>query len=384
MGKNEKIRNKTRDNVKYLLDKSKKQKTELSKPKKLEEKIPATVEANTQGDELVMNSASYSLGINIPKKIGKGEDSDPLLYRSENHFFVVGVFDGMGGSGATEYKTDNGSHTGAYIASRRVMMSCLDYLQRLEVKDIDVTALITSIKVGLDKCVQDYNIKPSGLRSAIIRTLPTTLAITTVNKDGQHFRVKSYWCGDSRNYILTAKGLLQVSTDHLTTAQDPLENLRNDESLSNCICHDKSFTIESRDCGIFTEPIIILSATDGCFGYLKSPMHFEYLLLKTMQESTNMDDWKNHIEEWLKPISGDDFSLGLMTIESDLTYWKKKTINRLSYIEKTFIKPIEKKENAILKAKQNVMDAEEGLYDGITSLWETYKQDFLFEGGNAL
>lgn len=329
-------------------------------------------------------NGSDILRINVPKKVDKGEDSDPLLCKKNDVFYAVGVFDGMGGSGATEYKTNNGTHTGAYIASRRVMMTCLDYLRKLEVNEVDVEALTTCIKENLDNCIRDYDIKPSGLRSAIIRMLPTTLAITTAKKDNGNLCVKSYWCGDSRNYILTTKGLLQVSTDHLTKAQDPLENLRNDESLSNCICQDKSFTIESRNCGVFTEPIVILSATDGCFGYLKSPMHFEYMLLKTMQESANIEEWKRSIEEWLKPISGDDFSMGIMTIDSNFVYWKSATQSRLEYIEEAFIKPIGSMEDAIEKAKQDVQNAESGLYDGITSLWESYKQYFLFERRDIL
>lgn len=319
--------------------------------------------------------ANKHVAINIPKKAGKGEDADPLLINNEDSFFV-GVFDGMGGSGATEYTTKNGTHTGAYIASREVKLVCENYI-RNSADVIDIEELIETIKNRLDDCLNIHGIRPSGLRSSIIRTLPTTLAIVSAQKKEEGNHIISYWCGDSRNYILTKSGLQQISVDDLSKPQDPLENLRNDEALSNCISQDKPFTIHEHDCGVFKEPTIIISATDGCFGYLSTPMHFEYLLLKTLASATDCEQWKQLIEKELIEYSGDDFSLALIMVDESFEYWKKELSKRLRFIEKNYIDKIQKMKNDIAEAEQLLETSKTDLYNGITSLWESYKIDFL-------
>ena len=53
-----------------------------------------------------------------PKKIGLGEDSEPI-FLNRDFFVAVGVLDGMGGAGGAECISDFGdSHTKAYVASR--------------------------------------------------------------------------------------------------------------------------------------------------------------------------------------------------------------------------------------------------------------------------
>ena len=101
-----------------------------------------------------------------------------------------------------------------------------------------------------------------------------------------------------------------MSIDDLRQPKDPLENLRSDDALSNCICQDKPFHINVQQMS-FNEPIIILSATDGCFGYLLTPMHFEYILLDCLMKSSNCKEWSEAIYKTLSPISSDDFTIGL-------------------------------------------------------------------------
>ncbi len=335
--------------------------------------------ANTNQEDRVdkhdiLELTNKYMSLNVPKKTNKGEDSDPLVVHNGNICYV-GVFDGMGGSGATEYSTANGTHTGAYIASREVKKVCEEYLKKN--KEVNVSVLKENIKKRLDDCLKIYNIRPSGLRSSIIRILPTTLAIVSAEKKDRVTKIRSYWCGDSRNYILTKSGLQQISIDDLSKPQDPLENLRNDEALSNCISQDKTFSIHEHDCGELEEPIIIISATDGCFGYLSTPMHFEYLLLKTMASATDCNQWKQLIEKELIKYSGDDFSLALIMVDESFDFWKKELANRLKLIEETYIDQIQKMKDNIIEAEKLLETSKTDLYNGITSLWENYKTDFL-------
>lgn len=312
--------------------------------------------------------------INVPKKVNKGEDSDPLLLLNANTYYV-GVFDGMGGSGAAEYPSANGTHTGAYIASRQTKQVCEEYLRKNNNVNVDI--LKENIKTRLDDYLRTFGIRPSGLRSSIIRILPTTLALVSAEKQGKGTRIRSYWCGDSRNYIFTKSGLQQISVDDLSKPQDPLENLRNDEALSNCISQDKPFSIHEHDCGRFEEPIIIISATDGCFGYLSTPMHFEYLLLKTLAHATDCKQWKELIINELTEYSGDDFSMALIMVDESFEFWKNESSNRLQYIEKTYINKIQRMKDKIAETEKLLETSKTDLFDGITSLWEDYKINFL-------
>lgn len=59
---------------------------------------------------------SISINFMTEKREGHGEDSAPF-FLSTDDFCAVGVFDGMGGSGAAMCKSDLGEHTKAYVAS---------------------------------------------------------------------------------------------------------------------------------------------------------------------------------------------------------------------------------------------------------------------------
>lgn len=322
------------------------------------------------------NLGIKSLVINVPKKEGKGEDADPISFFTEN-LYVTGVFDGMGGAGATEYTNKNGTHTGAYIASREVKKICEEFIKQNIDSEFNIDVLKQLIQKGLDKARDVWDIKPSGLRSSMIRVLPTTLAMISAKRKETGMHVMSYWSGDSRNYILVKNGLKQVSVDELVSSQDPLENLRNDAALSNCISQDRKFEITTKDCGVFSEPIIIISATDGCFGYLKSPIHFEYLLLSTLMNSNNIEDWKVEIINNLKDVSGDDFSISILFVENDFTYWKSIMKERFDFIKKLYIDPIDMLEQDLYYTKNRISQLEEELYNKVSESWYEYKKEYM-------
>lgn len=324
--------------------------------------------------DVIADLSPLSFTINQEKKELKGEDADPLLL-TIGDIGYIGVFDGMGGAGASEYAMPDGlKHTGAYLASRLVANLMAEFVTNNPTCDIDTNLLCQFIKERLNQYALDNNIKPSGLRSSIIRVLPTTLAVIGYQRAGTQLDINSYWCGDSRNYYMTKDGLKQISTDDLKTIQDPMENLRNDEALSNCICQDKEFTINKINVGKISLPVILYSATDGCFGYLETPMHFEYLLLDTLMCSQNIDEWKSNIIETLKPISGDDFSMAVTMIGLEFDVWKEQMKSRYQTMQSVYVEAIKKLHS---DSKQQIKDAEDKLYNGITELWNNYKINYL-------
>ena len=74
-------------------------------------------ETRRSGLDVVTPVPTVSFGFNLGKIAGHGEDSDPIL-RDGPDLGLLAVFDGMGGAGGTVYETEDGPHSGAYLASR--------------------------------------------------------------------------------------------------------------------------------------------------------------------------------------------------------------------------------------------------------------------------
>ena len=57
------------------------------------------------------------------------------------------------------------------------------------------------------------------------------------------------------------------------TLATPLPSLRRDSVLSNASSADTEFHINYRRVEL-RSPFLVVCATDGCFGYVRTPMHF--------------------------------------------------------------------------------------------------------------
>ena len=81
--------------------------------------------------------------------------------------------------------------------------------------------------------------------------------------------------------------MAQVTKDDIDDSVDALDNISNDGVLTNVVSADGNYILHSKQIKI-KDKIIIFNATDGCFGYLKTPMEFEYLILQTLLSSDNI------------------------------------------------------------------------------------------------
>jgi len=181
----------------------------------------------------------------VEKIDGHGEDSDPLCIMNEMTC-AVGVFDGMGGSGASTCESKFGSgHTKAYVASRIVKEAVDKYLsQSLCTPDLSANGIKECIHKCLQHEMEKYPPKTKTmLKSRMVRDYPTTMALSTIKKVENCWQIDSFWAGDSRNYLWQIDGLHQISNDDLDTDADPMENLRNDAPMSNCINASNDFKI---------------------------------------------------------------------------------------------------------------------------------------------
>ncbi len=257
----------------------------------------------------------------LEKTPGVGEDAPPLLEllgedRSE---MLVGAFDGLGGAGAMAVTLSNGeSQSNAYLASRLARQVCRDYfIGRSFRVDDDMVTLVKELKTQLEDAlragIEGAVQQGSKLRGTLVHQLPTTLALAYARANGAAtVQTLITWAGDSRIYCLGAGGgLVQLTVDDLQTTGDAFANLTNDSPMSNFASASRAFRLNYR-VGEVAIPCILLAATDGCFDYLPTPMHWEYLLLYTLVRANTSADWGRELEQRLGEVAGDDVSLALV------------------------------------------------------------------------
>lgn len=274
---------------------------------------------------------------------------------------LLAVCDGCGGLGALTYPEWNGK-TGAYMASRAAICSLKKWFEKscnnnqiFSKNDSDL------IKENIQNkfMVMEGNAKTvSKIKGSMIRPFPTTLAAALIKYNKKKLNVKALWAGDSRIYCLTNKCLSQLSADDIYK-EDALSNLTRDGALTNVISADGNYTIHS-EVYEFTTPCIIISATDGCFGYIPTPMHFEYILLFCLQNADSAEEWKENIIKYLQKVSGDDATMCLAVFGyNNFSEMKMNFSDRINYLDEKYITPLEDSSDEMVK-----------------DLWNEYKKDY--------
>ncbi len=225
---------------------------------------------------------------------------------------VVGVFDGCGGSGAKTHSA-YGGHSEAYMASRLssgAFYSCLQEQlpRKLPTQQFVQQVLVPYLDNALQANVPPAN--PSGLQITGMRVLPSTLATALICQENQaYISVCPIWAGDSRVYVLDASGLSQLTVDD-SNQPDPMEGLYDDGTLTNVVCADKPIRLHCRTVRL-KPPFMVLAATDGCFGYVSTPMEFEAMILHTMLETNSVAQWEDNLQKLIASFAGDDHTLCL-------------------------------------------------------------------------
>ena len=130
---------------------------------------------------------TVSFGFNLGKIPGQGEDADPIL-RDGPDLALLAVFDGMGGAGGTVYETPDGPRSGAYLASRIARDVVEDRMLDLLVPDWNLNGaaaaedLRRSVQQALQERLAELHAPKSGLRSRLLRALPTTMAVLALQR----------------------------------------------------------------------------------------------------------------------------------------------------------------------------------------------------------
>lgn len=236
-----------------------------------------------------------------------GEDS--FCYGISENSVLLGVFDGCGGSGAKKYPAFQ-NRTGAYIGARAVAGAVYRWFEN-EKPTTDYSrngenvkaAIVRSLTVCKENCMNTE----SKIKGSISKEFPTTAAIARCVVQTGGVLVECYWAGDSRVYLLDADGLAQLTADDLDDL-DAFENISGDGVLTNVISVSRPFVLHSRSIAL-RRPCFLFAASDGCYGYIPSPMEFEGFLLEQLEKADSFVDFEENLRRELAHISGDDFSL---------------------------------------------------------------------------
>jgi serine/threonine protein phosphatase PrpC len=326
---------------------------------------------------------SLSFAFNLAKLPDQGEDSDPIV-RDGPDLGLVGVFDGMGGAGGTVYETPSGQRTGAYIASRiardvveRRMIDLLEPDWNLN-GEAAAADLQRSVRQALEDRLAELKAPPSRLRSKLLRALPTTMAVIALQRaahGGSTWAAHVFWAGDSRAYVVSESGIAQLSTDDLRDPGDALANLRRDSVVSNAMSADTDFHISYRQVEL-EAPFLLVGATDGCFGYVPTPMHFEHLMLRGLAEARSTQAWSSALQKAISAITGDDAAMAVMGVGTDLQGFQSLLAPRLAELERSVIAPLDGLRRAVDEAERALQQARQRHESETASLWAKYQEGY--------
>ncbi|MFD3334517.1 serine/threonine protein phosphatase [Streptomyces sp. NPDC058700] len=259
----------------------------------------------------------HALSVWTERVPGHGEDAEPfVVHHWGTHQGVIAVFDGSGGAGSTPVwqGPDGTTHTSAWVGARvaRLATDCWFHEVAREAEDGGPDSLHQYLDWFLAKAPQ----RRSKIGGTMRRQLPTTLAAVhyQIRDDRNSLALRPLWAGDSRAYVLSPGSGLHVLTRDHTRESDALELLRSDPPMTNMICADREFTIDTQYIASFDLPCVLVAATDGYFGYVHTPADFEYLLLRTLREAGSEYEWADLLRREVQAYTADDASLALLAI----------------------------------------------------------------------
>lgn len=254
-----------------------------------------------------MNWDNYALIFHRP--LGdRGEDSYGYSFERFD-FHALAVFDGCGGSGAWKYpEFDNA--TGAFVAAHTTAPKFLDWFDSLDADAVnDPAALAENLRAYTSDVLtglKEY-CSTMGIVGGLVKSFPCTAACALVTDSPTGgIRLTALNAGDSRVYCLTpAEGLVQVTHDDSRGNPDPLDALRSNPPLSAMLNADKPYCFTATQLDL-ASPCAVLSASDGIFGFVRSPMDFEYMLLDALMRSDSIHGFEENFQQAVTRVTGDD------------------------------------------------------------------------------
>jgi hypothetical protein len=236
-----------------------------------------------------------------------------------------------------------------------------------------------SVRSALQERLVELKAPASGLRSRLLRALPTTMALLALQRrepGGDRWDCHVFWAGDSRAYVLRpSTGAQQLSVDDIKDRGDAMANLRQDSVVNNAISADTDFVVHHHKVEL-TAPFLVVAATDGTFGYLPSPMHFEYLLLAALRDAPDPEQWSLAVQAAVSAIAGDDASMAVLGVGGDHREFQRLFAERTSELERRWIEPLNALTAEVERRERELAELRSSQQRKQAQLWAAYKLSY--------
>jgi len=154
-----------------------------------------------------------------------------------------------------------------------------------------------------------------------------------------------------------------------------MANLREDSVVSNAMSADTDFVVHHRKLEL-TAPFIVIAATDGCFGYVRSPMHFERMVLITLQDSASTTDWSTALQQQITAVTGDDAAVAVLGVGANHQTFQRLFAERASTLDERWVDPIDALATDVEQAERQLDEARRQQLQRSTQLWAAYKRNY--------
>jgi len=334
-----------------------------------------------------------SIRVSLGHRPGLSEAAEPLLVLASPTAGLCGVFDGLARGGAETAGGQAGIRSGALVAAlaaREAVRSRTDLLSvqprawhaSTEGSDRYVEQppcgprpdFTSELLAAMQRKLAEGGAGNSGVKSRLTQTQPATMAAAWFDLDAGE--VTAAWAGDSRVYLLMpASGLRQVTTDDLQTGADALQSLTEDSPVSNSISAGTDFTIHERQVN-FDAPAVLLTASEGCFSRAATPLHFEIMLLSSMNGALSWQDWQERLQAAIE-----DLADGGATLAGFALGWRDFSECREAYAPRLRrcadqARDYDARATQVSRLRQNLESAAAGLATARQQLWDEYRASY--------
>lgn len=253
------------------------------------------------------NLLTFVAEVDFKPRGAAGEDA--LSYRFDGPaLHAQAVFDGCGGSGAWKYPEFHKA-SGAFVSAHSMAAFFQDWVLTVREEELAQPELLAE-RFRQESSAHLKRIKagcaPIGVSGSMVKQFPCTASIALMEPAKDDFILTALNAGDSRVYFLTPQnGLVQLTDDDSRGNPDPMRSLRESAALSNMLNADKDYKVRWRQVRLKT-PCAVLCASDGMFGFLRSPMDFEHILLDALMKASTPEEFENRFRDRIVRVTGDD------------------------------------------------------------------------------
>jgi hypothetical protein len=105
-------------------------------------------------------------------------------------------------------------------------------------------------------------------------------------------------------------------------------------------------------------------------------MHFEHLVLSTMENATTTDEWSSALQSHVSAVTGDDAAMSMLGVGASFEEFQALFAQRVDQLEREFTAPLDELRAAVERAEQELQAARRRQVQETASLWGTYKPGY--------